>query len=312
MEKGDKIELMIRIDAFIKGHLSEAEKASFVQEMASDSSLSEQVARQRLHLEALELMLAQDLRTKMTAWDMEEEANNKTSNFWKMGGWALCFVAVLGTLFFLFKPKKETFSALNQNINQKDSAVIKANGIQKTQPDDTLDIKPKPTIQEQKTPNRGVNIVLKSQKPIAEVRILTKDILENAQEDLAIVLTELEKNHVQRGKEMDSVLLESYRSIRQKDYKKAENILKSTANTEGVFTRAIVYFLDGQYTQAATIFENLRNNDGFDHSETAEYYAALCLLANQQKQAAVRRLTKIANDNEHQYSNKAKMNLRQL
>ena len=307
MEKGDDIELMIKIDAYIKGHLSETESAAFAADIAADKDLAERVERQQLHLEALDILLEDDLRHKMKNWASEADGGNTNSSGWKTWGFGMGVIVVLASLYFLFKPKNDVISTSNQKTIQQDSLTIKQKEIEKSKID-TPPTKPNPTIQQlKKTPT-----VSEPKKPIASAQTLPNDLLTPANDDLAMVLTELEKNEVRGGKETDSLLSESYRLIRQKEYTKAKNALKNVQNTEGAFIRAITYFLNKEYTKALPIFENLANNTGFNHNETAEYYGTLCFWANGQKEEAVQRLTKMAKDSEHQYANKAKTTLKQL
>lgn len=302
--------LMIKIDAYLKGHLSKEETAAFEQDMAADTALAQQVARQRLHLEALDLLLEDDLRAKMKNWETEMDDKPVASNNWKKGGFLIITIAVLLGLYFLFKPKNNI--DLPAHLNKKDSLILEKNNI------DTLQIKPNPTVPSQNEPSFPNKSELPSppksdaKKPIVKAQTLPNDLLETTNEDLALVLIDLENNTVRRDTQSNRLMSETYRLLKQKDYSKALNVLKNVSNTEGVFLRAVTYFLNGQYTNALPVFENLVKNDGFSRTETAEYYAALCLLENGQKQEGAQRLTKIATDNGHQYANKAVLTLKRL
>ncbi len=302
--------LLIKIDAYLKGHLSNEETAAFEQDIAADTALAQQVARQRVHLEALDILLEDDLRAKMKNWETEIDDKPLSSNKWKNGVLLLITFAVLLGLYFLFKPKNDM--DLPNNLNKEDSLIIDKNNI------DTLQTKPNPTIPTQnKSPFLNKSVLPSptksdAKKPIVKAQTLPNDLLETTNEDLALVLIDLENNTVRRDTQSNRLMSETYRLLKQKDYSKALNVLKNVSNTEGVFLRGITYFLNGQYLKALPIFEDLVKNDGFGRKETAEYYAALCLLANGQKQEGVQHLTKIASDNGHQYTNKAALTLKRL
>ncbi len=302
--------LMMKIDAYLKAHLSKEETAAFEQDMAVDTALAQQVARQRVHLEALDILLEDDLRAKMKNWETEMGDKPFASNNWKKGGLLIITIAVLLGLYFLFKPKNNI--DLPNHLNKKDSLILEKNNI------DTLQIKRNPSVPSQNEPPFPNKSELPSppksdaKKPIAKVQTLPNDLLETTNEDLALVLVDLENNTVRRDTQSNRLMSETYRLLKQKDYSKAINGLKNVSNTEGVFLCGIAYFLNGQYTKALPIFENLVKNDGFGRTETAEYYAALCLLANGQKQEGAQRLTKIATDNGHQYVHKAALTLKRL
>jgi hypothetical protein len=307
--------LIIKIDAYLKGHLSEEETTAFEKEMAVNTALSEQVARQRVHLEALDILLEDDLRAKLAIWSVETDHKPRHTRQWKLCGIGLAIIAVLLVFYFWVQSKKEAIEPVNLKPNQQDSAILEKKETRQNSKD-TLKTKPNPTIQKQKTPpsrlNRAVPSVLEAQKPIAATQTLPNDILTSTNEDLAAVLTDLENNMTRGNTSSDKLLAESFRLMRQKDYSKALNSLENVPYTEGSLTRAMAYFLNGQYAQALPIFETLANNKGFDRLEMAEYYTALCLFANKQKNEAQQRLTKIAADTGNQYSNKAKMGLKSL
>ena len=302
MEKANDNTLIIKVDAYLKGHLSAQESTAFAQEIAADKDLAAQVERQKVHLEALDILLEDDLRAKMTIWASEndENQNNRTRKPWVFG---LMGVFALIGLFFLLKPKNQVEQSASEPSKSRTNDSLSSDKNRPLKNEiDTLQIKPNSTSPTQKsTPS-----VSKPQKPIAEVQTLPNEVLAAANDDIALVISELENNAFKRGKESDTSLSASYRSIRQKDYAKALNTLKNISNTEGVFARAMTYFLDGQFAKAWPLFETLAQNTGFDRSEMAEYYATLCLLANGQKAEAINRLKKIADDKGHQYESQAK------
>jgi tetratricopeptide (TPR) repeat protein len=308
--KKEEDNLLIKIDAFLKGHLSKEETAAFAQEIAEDTALSQRVAQQRVHLQALDLLLADDLRAKMNNWETEADTytdvdtGKKPLNGWTIVGLSLGALTLLMLLYFLWIPQNKAAMPANQQASQHDSLNIKQNDILKNNKD-TLQKTPNSTIKPQKQTPSVLDTKLDTKKSVVEAQTLPKDFFITAHEDLAVVLTELENNQVRRGKEADTLIVESYRLIQQKYYVTALNTLKNAQNTEGVFARAIAYFFVGQYLEALPLFDSVAKDSGFAYAETADYYAALCLLADGQKQKAVEHLTKIAQDKGHAYSSKA-------
>ena len=304
--KKEEDNLLIKIDAYLKGHLSQEDTAAFAQEIAADTALFQQVAQQRVHLQALDLLLADDLRAKMKNWEIEADTyteadtGKKPLNVWTIVGLSVGAFTVFMFLYFLFTPQNKAVMPANQQANQQDTLKIKSNDLPKNNKD-TLQIIPNSNIKSQKE----APSVLDTKKTVVEAQTVPKDFLITAHADLTVVLTELENNQVRRGKAADTLIVESYRLIQQKYYVRALNTLKNAQNTEGVFAQAIVYFFVGQYLEALPLFDTVAKDSGFAYAETADYYAALCLLDDGKKQEAVKRLTKIARDKGHAYSSKA-------
>ena len=309
MEKADDEQLVIKIDAYLKGHLSEKEATAFAQEIATDAALAQQVTQQQVHLEALDILLEDDLRAKMKNWETETVDDYADSNKWKKWGLGLLIVAILLSLYFLFKSQNKAVVPIYQKVNEQDSLSIDKNK-KPINSIDTLQTKPNmPNQLQQKTPS-----VLEEKNMIVESQTLPNDILATANDDLAVVLTELENIQMRRIEERDTLLDEAYRLMQLKRYSSALVEIKGKVNVAPnvAFLQAIAYFLNKQYKQALPIFENYAQNKGFDRTETAEYYAALCLLAIGQKQEAKKSLTKMANDKKHQYSINAKIMIKKL
>jgi TolA-binding protein len=304
------MELDIKIDAYLKGHLSESETAAFAQQMAEDKDVSKRVAQHKLHIEAMELLLEDDLRENMNTWDAEIEAQTTKTNNGKIWGWALLILGVLTTLYITLRPKtKQEPPSIQNNLNIDNLKNKAQKSLIENQ--DTLKNPSLPPKNNDKTPPIQQLQQQKAAIPIAENTIWVKDFLNNSKEDLIAVVTDLEA--AQRSEKTDTVLKESYRFLKNKDYPNAIKTLKNTQNIdgtsrdnrEGVYALAMAHYLNNDYATAQPLFAKLANNQGFYQVETAEYYAALCKMAMGQMIEAKQQLTIIANDTQHPYSTKA-------
>ena len=310
MEKGD---LLIKIDAYLCGHLSEAEEKALEQSIASDSTLEKRVEQQKKHLEALEVLVEDDLRSKMQIWENEkkDEIFSKKS---QLLGWVILTIALCSGLYFLLKPKNDitTIINLNQDTIKKDSLNAPVNQQSKTAVD-TLNLKIiSPTKHPNNTPSFPKPKTQNKLQPIVKNTNLPKDLLDSSKAEMLVMLSEIDMQIVRDNKNPNNTLFESYQFIKNKDYKTAIKILKDFSNTEGVFMLAMTYFLDGEYSQAQALFDSLAQNKGYYQSETVEYFAAVCTWANKQNVEAIQRFNDIANDGKHQFNIKAKKALDRL
>lgn len=309
MEKADDEQLIIKIDAYLKGHLSEKETTAFAQEIAADAALAQQVAQQQVHLEALDILLEDDLRAKMKNWESETPDEHLHSIKWKKWILGLLVAAILVSLYFLLKSQNKVDVPTIQKANEQDSLNFERSKI-RINTIDTLQTKPNAPIQQQhNTPS-----VLKEKKMIVETQTLPNDILAMANDDLTGVVIELEHIQMRRIENSDTLLDETYRLMKLKQYSSALDELKNKGNDKQneAFLKAIAYFLNKQYKEALPIFDKYAQINGFNYNEAAHYYAALCLTANGQKQEAKKRLAKMVIDEKHQYSINAKIMIKKL
>lgn len=303
MKELSEDDTLLRIDAYIKGHLSEKETADWARQIDANPVLAAQVESQRRHLMALELMLEHDFRAKMSDWDKEMLENEPKTRFPRWAMWAIGLIGLLvATLIFYFfqrltkavivPPKTENINPIVDTIKE----VIPNLEIQK--PKSEIKI-PKSEIQ-------------KPIKPIDIVENNSNDILASSRQDLAVIVLDLENNANRTELQTDTLLKETYRLLREKNYFQAIKTAKNAPNTEGVFALGIAYFMSEQYNEALPIFEKSSKNEGFIRAEAAEYYAALCLLGTKQNAEAKRKLFKIADDKGHPLSEKAKLALKMV
>jgi tetratricopeptide (TPR) repeat protein len=66
--------LFFKIDDYLRGRLSPADKVAFEAEMAADATLAALVYRQKQENQALEVLAERDLRTRMNAWERQAPA----------------------------------------------------------------------------------------------------------------------------------------------------------------------------------------------------------------------------------------------
>lgn len=311
--------LLIKIDAYLRGYLPNAEKKALEQQMATDADLAKRVEQQRRHLDALELLLEDDLKTKMQNWeaDIEKEKYQKKGKFF---GGALFILIILGAFYvFSLKPKKQTGLPQVQDIRTIDSLNLEKKEPQKPVIDSILNktIRTKPgTKPIKKLDNTPQNPL----QPLVENTNWIKDFLDSSKNDLITGVSEMEKEVTNRGEQSDTLIIQTYSLIQTKNYNKAINLLENKQNisnpdasgTEGGYLLAITYFLNNQYEKALPLFDVLAQDKGFFQAETAEYYATLCTLVHKNNVKTSQRLLKMANDKGHPFSEKAKIILKQL
>lgn len=82
MKSEDQEEQFYKVEAYIKGQLSEKEKKAFEQRIDQSPELAAQVEQQRLELEGLEYLLEKDLRSKMQHWKFDSAKSKPRYNPW--------------------------------------------------------------------------------------------------------------------------------------------------------------------------------------------------------------------------------------
>jgi len=318
MENEAESRLTLKIDAYLMGHLPKEEGDAFAQEMARDKGLAARVARQRLHLEALELMLEDDLRAKMKAWDGDSSGVSSHANRWKPFGVGLLALAIVTGLYFLFKPHDHAIVPPVQKPELPDTMRVERKEIP-TIGIDSFEMKahtkvapPKKKPSKTEPPEIEPSKTVPSEKPIAETQMLPDGLLASANADLVVMVVELESEEANRGPNTDTPLVRSYRKMLSKEYSNALGILDTMKDEKGSFARGIAYFLDGHYMPALPIFETLAKSEGFDNPELAAYYGALCLWATGRKEEAVKRLGVMAGDPKHAFSSQAAAALKRI
>ena len=302
MEENEE-DLLIRIDAYIRKHLSATEAADLERQIAADPALAARVEQQRRHLHALDVLLEDDLLDKMKVWNKEIEEKIKATRFQLWSKWTLAIVGV-GALVAIYFWQKQLTMVMPQNQNKE---VIQDSFRSKKQEPMT----PNPETQNPK-PKTQTPSVQKPTKPIADIKSIPADFFASSEAELAVILTELKEESTRRSDKNDTLLLQTYRLIQQRDYAQAISLSKNIQTTEGAYVLAMTYFLKGQYAQALPVFNKLSKNEGFNRAEMADYYTALSFLGNGRKEEAKKQLSKIADDKGHQYTREAKMALQRL
>ncbi len=307
-------DLLIKIDAYIKGHLPEQEAQALAREIAANEVLAARVERQRLHLAALDILLEDDLRAKMQVWKKEKTTQSalSTKRKWlRFGALALLiFVGLIG--WFTLKTKTATLdTALTKNTDSlnNNKKILEDNKIKPTQKLDTPSVPNQIIVPKTlKTPEKPSKT---PQKPIASNNSTPFDFSETNDQLLAIAENRINQQ-IARGAEKDSLVQEIVRFIKAKNYQNALILSEKLKDTEGGYLQGIIYFLAGKQDKALPFFQNLANQKGFEGADAAGYFAALCFIANGQKAEAVQRLKKIAAEADNDFSNAAKKVLQQL
>jgi hypothetical protein len=320
MENLDEDALIFTIDAYIKGRLSETEMVDFSEKIAENPALAQQVARQRVHLEAIDILLEEGLRDKMNKWQLEEKNNHFNWKYWGFGVFAL---VILGSFYYFFKSKNNNETPIKSTINQPDNLLNneKTDAL-KTKIDSPVivpkvqQLQPiKPIKLKINAPNidRNDSIVDIAKSDIIQPKelndTLQNETLAEVNLDLLNKYNELLKaNALRTGR--DTPNLNLARTVAEtKNLDSLDNQLK----TQLIFFEAANYFLSKKYAEALPIFDKLAATNGFIYVERAEYYAAMCVyFQKRQKNEAVRRFKKIADDKEHEYAEQAQMMLKKL
>ena len=287
--------LTLKIDAYIKGQLSDVEHQKFENDMQTDATLAERVRTQRAELALLDLIAEEDLRQKVRKWSaqMDKDDNNPPKPWWRHPLSILAFLGGIVALFFLFYPKKTTTNAtihLSPNVEKTD------------------------TIQSTPTPNNLPKIdtskkidppTQNPQKPIVSNENAT---LKN---DLLAFVEDMNRT-TERGNTAtdplpttsESVISKAMQYIQNQKFTSARNQLKginaqSVNYADALFLLATIDFLQNKPKTAAKSFKTLSEMDGYIRKEPSAYYWAVSLLADGQTTEAKKILAQIAADAEH-------------
>lgn len=276
-------QLMEKIDAFLSGHLPAAEKADFEKELRDNPGLAEKVRRQRLHLQGLEVLVEDDLRSKMAIWKGRlhtPEAPPKTPWRWAVG--ALLLIALLLIGLYWFKQSGQTHPPLAQ---PRSGAPVAA------APEPAPDLHP-----EQKT----------QPSPTRQYAALVKSY----QGEIA---TELQNNcrELVRGANTNGLLEKAGKQIENRHFESAIGLLEQVPASDPQFTDAqfllgTAYLLDGKYGNAIPIFEKLSPDESFLRADRAKWYLALAFLGNAQPEQAKVLLAEISKDRGNDFQIKAR------
>jgi TolA-binding protein len=99
-----------QIDDYLLDRLSESEEQAFEVGMAAEPAWKEAVVARRLEREAMELLIAEDLRQQMKHWQAEEEASERTqTRILRIGGAITAIAASILILWLVLAPDDSRF-----------------------------------------------------------------------------------------------------------------------------------------------------------------------------------------------------------
>ncbi len=300
--------LTLKIDAYIKGQLSDVEHQKFENDMRTDAKLVECVRTQRAELALLDLIAEEDLRQKVRKWSaqMGKDDNNPPKPWWRHPLSILAFLGGIVVLVFIFFPKKTTTNpAIQVSPNTE-----KTDTTQSTPTSNNL-----PKID---TTNKVDPSTQNAKKPIAAI--------ENApfKNDLLAFVEDMNRT-TERGNTTTDPLPTSSGSaisiamqfIQNQNFTPARNLLKginpqSVNYADAQFLLATIDYLQNKPKMAAKSFKILSEMDGYIRKEPSAYYWAISLVANGQTTEAKKILVQIAADTEHPKHDAATVLLKSL
>lgn len=291
--------LTLKIDAYIKGQLSDVEQKAFEQALQTDAPLVERVRLQRAELVLLEHIAEEDLRLKVRKWSgqMDDGDAHPPRQWWRHPLSILAFLGGTVALFFLFLPKKTTTDTVEQDALKAQQDTTQSMPTSKDLPElDTLK-KIELPIQNTKPPTQNPKSKTPNPPPIAVVK-------NKAIEDELLAYVEDIERTTERGNDNISPLSKSIQLIQNQNFTSARSAL-SDINPQAVnyadtqFLLGTIDYLQNKPKAAAATFKTLSETDGYIRKEQATYYWATSLLADGQTTEAKKILTQIATDTEH-------------
>ena len=279
--------LTLKIDAYIKGQLSDVEHQKFENDMQTDATLAERVRTQRAELALLDLIAEEYLRQKVRKWSaqMGKDDNNPPKPWWRDPLSILAFLGGIVVLVFIFFPKKTTTNpAIQVSPNTEKTDTTQSTHTPDNLPKIDTSKKIDPTTQNAK-------------KPIAAI--------ENApfKNDLLAFVEDMNRT-TERGNTTTDPLSKALQYIQNQNFKSARNLLKGIKQpavnyADAQFLLATIDYLQNKPKAAAKSFKTLSEMDGYIRKEPSAYYWAVSLIADGQTTEAQKILSQIAADTEH-------------
>ncbi len=300
-----------KIDAWLKGQLSEAEALAFQTAVNSDPSLAEEVELHQLTLRAMEHLSEQNLQQNVLAWieDVNLEKDPKPLPIfspyrsWFLAAAAILFLAVI----FIFyqtrraTSEKQKMDKLEAAVNQRDSLLFELKQGQSTNPV-KLDSLTRLNEQLQQQLLEARNIPKKPEGPMAyyskpanlsgAVRMGEASLAEQAVKDGAVFF---EKSDIKRAED------------------KARAALKiEPDNRDAIRLLAHTLFVQHRFLEAEAEFEKMQKAYAPSSlgATEAEWNRLLCFRALAadagQKELFNAALNAILKDSKHPYHFKAK------
>jgi hypothetical protein len=294
-----------KINDYLEGKLNSTDLAAFEQEMYADDALVKAVEVSRLEKQSIELLIENDLRTKMKAWKGEKTAqkrqyteggvsvqkNNYNRRYLYL---ALLFTNLLIIGFYFFNKKEAT-------INLPKT---------KEMPLDTLpkEIKLTPPTKPNRINNKPIAAENKKPKPNIE-----KEETAIEKEELYVVLANSvydKPDFSNQTRRVDTTINNKnplkpiMDAWKNKDFNEVIALAKIIDTNNGNYFRSQVilghaYFNTHKFSEAETIFAYIAQSNTGKISEDAYWYQILCLVASGKTEVAKKLLNAILEDKKH-------------
>ncbi len=305
--------LTLKLDAYIKGQLSDVEQQAFEKELETDAALADRLRTQRAELVLLDMIAEEDLRQKVRKWStqMGDNDNNPPRQWWRDPLSILAFLSGIVVLFFLFYPKKTTTDAAIQvpsKIEKSDTTQAARGKGQEAKPETQSPQPQRGALPTQNPELKTQNPQLPTQDPKPPIATIQQAAI---RKDLLAYAEDIDRT-AERGNDANaplptssgSAISKSVQFIQNQNFTSARNQLvgvspQAVHYADAQFLLATIDYLQNKPKAAAATFKTLSNMDGYIRKEQATYYWAASLLADGKVNEAKKILTLIATDAEH-------------
>lgn len=277
-----------RAEKYLLGEMAPEEQAAFTMEMERNPELRSLVQEQRLELDAMDVLVARDLRARMAQWERESPPDGSLRRFWWILPLALGGILIL--LFFFPKEPPQEVPTAPPKAEQTPAPVPAP--VPQEAPPPPAPSGPAAAPQANRETGARPYIALalayyETPRPNGEWRSTGEPAA--ASNLYAEALDALGKSRFS----------EALALIRQMDPSQAES---------AAFLKGHALFGLKRYREAAGEFRSLTDPPSLSYRDAADWNEVLCLLAVSQRsdrQSLEQRLQTIAADEAHPYRQKA-------
>lgn len=293
--------LFFKIEQYLKNKLSEKDKSSFETEMEKDNSLKEMVKLQRLERQGQELLIEEDLLSKMAIWEQEVD-KVKTDKGFQWRKWLPILLPLILLPIVLFSYLRSTQKGLPNKptlIEKEIPVVIPSSNDKQPQIEEKSLTPAKEPTKTNNQSNDKSPLIANQDKPKKENLSPTNNIPINNNQYVALtkrndlyrypvtITSTLKSNDSQTT---TSILDKGIEAFIAQSFPTAIQIFKNIEETEHPETYEIAqewlahaYYQEGLYKNAAQIFSTIAATSTMNAKDRAEWYLTLSLLANYSK-----------------------------
>ena len=288
------------IQNYLDSKMSAAERQAFEEQLATDSSLANEVGVHRLEREMMDILLEDDISDKMQEWQQEKaQLPKRTNGQWK---WGIIIAGLIGIALLVFY------------LSRSDSDTI-----QNTQPIPTDSIQQKENLQTEEK-GKESKPTKKYNGPVADSEEKNSKAESGSQNNNKELIAMAEEfggspefagTFVRSAAEAESQFDSANVFIRDKRYDEAIRMLKTIPNDNPeIFLNArlnlgYLYFLKKNFRAAIPVLSDAANSPDYLYTEAAEWYLTLSYLGNNQQTQLKESLNKILADADHLYHKQA-------